>query len=141
MERGLPCAGRHQGLHNAMELVRRAWPAMKEKERARALILGSLVNEVESDAVNASLELIEAIQQCFGATPVEVLAPVLAELRQVDQICAVRPIRVANLARDPTALEACPEIIEDVFRDPNSKALDLVVGVHVFSTHRRHYQK
>jgi hypothetical protein len=57
----------------------RAWPAVEQQQRSSVRLFGTLMDEVNVDAVDESFELIELIQPLLLRPPVVLVAPVVGQ--------------------------------------------------------------
>jgi hypothetical protein len=85
---------------------------MRQQERQRARPLTTLVNEVDTDAVDHDAPVVEAVDERFGGTPVVPLAPVVDQLTQEAGARAVVPARVSDLLRPAGPFQPSAQIVE-----------------------------
>src|SRR5439155_21535434 len=85
---------------------------------------GPLEDEVDPDAVEFDLVVVEAIELALLGPPVESLGPVRAQVLQVSEVGALVPGRARRGGRPPCAPEPCPEVIEHVVLDGDAERLD-----------------
>src|SRR5215211_2002708 len=94
-------------------------PAMRQQYRLRRGSLAMLVNEVQVDTIDRSLELPEAVEKRFLLAPIVTVAPVADEALQVSQVGPQGPGRAGHLVRPSHVTQAVPKILQLGLRDRN----------------------
>ena len=94
-----------------------AGPAVREDERYTPAGCRTLVYEV--DAIPN--EVLESVEPPFPGTPVELIRPVGHEALQPVQLGALLPAYAGYLVRPSRMAQPCPQIVEHLIRDMNSK--------------------
>ena len=123
---------------DAVELVDRSGPPVRQRERHRVWHLRLLVDEVDLQAVDRRGELVELVQLSFLSPPVELVSPVLDEWLEIGGVSAVVPADVLQLIREARAREAFLQIAQDrVGHVDFERDNRLVGGPSLASDHRR----
>jgi hypothetical protein len=86
----------------------RAGPAVRDDDRERVGLRGSLVDEVDVEIPDPGLELIELVETPLLFAPIEVVLPVRDELAHVAHGGAVVPARIFYLVGEPRSGQARP---------------------------------
>ena len=116
-------AGIGQARDQLVELPDRAGPAVREQQRVRIRADAGLVDEVQVDARERDLELLERVELRLLGAPVEAVAPVLDERAQIVQVRAVGPLGAGNLVRPAGAREPAAQVVQNLVGDVESERL------------------
>jgi hypothetical protein len=82
------------------------------------------MDEVEALSVDRRRVLIEAIESCLAGAPVELLAPVLAQLPQVAELGPVVPADILDLVGPARAAESLAQVVQHRVGNVDPKRLD-----------------
>ena len=105
-----------------VELEDRARPSVGDHDGSGARLARALVNEVKIDVVDLRLVLVEGVEQPLLGTPVEGVAPVLAELAEIAELGAVDPVGL-DLVGKTRAREALAQVFEHGVGNVDAKFL------------------
>jgi hypothetical protein len=94
------------------ELHDRSWPAVGQHQRKRVGVRGAGVEEVDPEPVDLDPELRERVQARLGCAPVVLVCPVGAQLLQVAERDALRPVLDWLAFRPAGAPEAVAQVVE-----------------------------
>ena len=117
-----------QGLDDLVELRERARPAVGQDQRERVGLGRPPVHEVDVEAVDAGLELVEPVEPPLLGPPVELVAPVLDELPQVGLVHPELPPDALGLVGHAGAREPLLQVGQHVVGDVDGERLDGVAG-------------
>jgi hypothetical protein len=84
---------------------------------------GALVDEVDPDAVELDLEVVEPVQLALTRAPVELLGPVGEQVAQVLQVRALLPGSARRRIGPAGVADPRPEIGQDLLVDLDREAL------------------
>src|SRR5439155_5990499 len=110
-----------QEWHERKQLDERARPAMGQDQRNAVPVSGPLMDEVDMDAIELGLELIDRVQLALLCAPIEPVGPIRKQLFKVLKIspllpgipwCLIRPARVAD-----TLSEVREDLVLDLDRE------------------------
>ena len=112
-----PVAGRvGQRLDDLVELDERSGPAVDDHHGERVRVGRALVDEVNVEAVDAGLEVVEAVERPLLRAPVVLVPPVRHQLAHVVQVAAVGPAGALQLVGEARVLEPRLQIVQHGIR-------------------------
>ena len=120
---------RAQRLDHVEELRHRTGPAVRHEQRRRVGVVGAGVDEVDLLAVDLGERVRPPVEAILLRPPVELRAPVLAQLLQVRAVGAVAPTRIGDLVGPAGACESVAQVFEVRFGNVDAERGDRV-GAH-----------
>ena len=110
------------------ELRERPRPAVGQDQRKGVRLRRPAVHEVDVEAVDAGLELLELVEPALLRPPVELVAPVLDELPQVGLVHPEPPSDSLRLIRQARPRQALAQVRQHFVRNVDGERFDLRRG-------------
>ena len=113
-----------QGFDDLVELCERTRPAVGQDQRERFGLGRPAVDEVDVEAVDAGLELLEPVEPPLLFPPVELVTPVLDELPKVGLVHPEPPSDTLGLVGHAGAREPLLQVGEHAVGDVDGERFD-----------------
>src|SRR5262245_38844205 len=97
----------------------RTRPSIQQQQRHCIWIFRPLMDEMDIDAVDVGLELVESIQAFLLNTPVVLVPPIFDKALEIREIRAVVPSRVRKLVREAGLCQPPFQFSQQSIRDLN----------------------